>query len=33
VAEVPSKEEVKCGTLRTILRQAELTVDEFLALL
>jgi predicted RNA binding protein YcfA (HicA-like mRNA interferase family) len=30
---VPRQKEVKRGTLRSIIRQADLTVDEFLALL
>jgi hypothetical protein len=30
---VPNEKEVKRGTLRAIIRQAELTVEEFLALL
>jgi predicted RNA binding protein YcfA (HicA-like mRNA interferase family) len=30
---VPQEKEVKRGTLRSIIRQADLTVDEFLALL
>jgi predicted RNA binding protein YcfA (HicA-like mRNA interferase family) len=30
---IPSEKEVKRGTLRAIIRQADLTVDDFLALL
>lgn len=30
---IPHEKEVKRGTLRSIIRQADLTVDEFLALL
>ncbi len=30
---VPREKEVKRGTVRSIIRQADLTVDEFLALL
>jgi len=30
---VPNEKELKRGTLRAIIRQADLTVDEFLALL
>jgi predicted RNA binding protein YcfA (HicA-like mRNA interferase family) len=30
---VPREKEVKRGTLRSIIREADLTVDEFLALL
>lgn len=30
---IPRKKQIKRGTLRAIIRQADLTVDEFLALL